>query len=1703
MMQTTINETHTNQTMTSINHISTYSSEDSLNTDERHPNSNLSTFITENASFADRWQASRNTHWKVITLNVRGLNNDFKFSDTMLWLESNNIDIACLTETKLSAEIAKQRMKSFTNWTSFWSHDENHPKGSGIGLIIRKNIGQHVFTWKEICGRSIIATLKFKRKTNITIIGIYGPANATNKKTIKNILIKQYNEALKANSHILALGDFNEDENIPHHEKSLLNFFKNKNCIDLNTILYNAYSLNTWKNGNCTRILDHILVTDALTEGYTEACTINISKFTNSDHKGVIARIYIKHLTSKVSRPAAHKRSDKIINTKRCSNDHWKAYNEELDQTFIPSTSNDINLIWHTIKTQIINTAMQKLIWKKVGRSSIFNKSESISHSAALHCNQVIKKTKQYFTEKITSNSTLLDTNNIKTDINLQCKNSLFWLNKNFPQAGWNSIPNVISNSWSTTKEKTIEHMLCARKNTKKHCSFLQFKEDQEQIRNYISKRNDAFVNDKGVMLQSALSRKKQFLDTSALIIEGEWETDAILIKQHIAKEMAYATRTRNIIPPNDFWKEIYNTKVNIPEAFENTLDLISEKEFNEILSTCGNNKASGPSKITIECWKHAPESVQTELLRLFNLCLYTSTIPVDWKIASICPIPKASDWKKEITNTRPITLLETARKIFTKIITARLESSCRNFNLLKGFNHCATKGSSCNAAIATVTSVINHAHKFKQEAWIAFQDMKKAYDSVAWQGLQLAMERINIPSKIINLFKHIHTNRKSFGLTAHGPTECFEIGDGIDQGETYAPLLWRIFYDPLLVAIANTCGKEGFQFEVKHNVHPAVAELLSKELIINHAAFVDDTTWIANSRTGLEKITNLAASFFKMNDIQINPSKTEVISINNKIAENEDAKWFNFDATTQVPIRTQNWPIRYLGIWTSADNSNKHTINCVNAEITSIIQFAIQKAIPDKIAAYIINAVILPTIEYRTQAHFIADTQLDKWGAQINKFLRSKAYLGRGVKNNVIRHPEIYNIPAVKDFIYKSKACNLLGHYVDNNLLGQLTKVRLALLQDALWNELNPLQHPDMIIGAPKNIINTHIGMCIKALSTFNIHITTAIETSGIPNATPILDLCIRPSMRPALIPFLRKMNIRYVQDLLVENQVIPYSILQQSSTGQKRGRPFSAYTSLVKMLQHSKIQTGLQISSNLISKSALQKPILEKQQNHYKKHIHYPLEYGQEIFLTKLQIADKISTLSKIKVYTDGAHSYNEDSFSSGFGCFFEDINCQIEGKCSGIGGSLYAEIFAIAVTLDIAHHNQAIHIFSDCLSAIQILDHFTHGKNIPVNHLLNLKCRRLWQYIEHLISTKKLSIISTHVKSHTGIHGNERADQAAKAGKLKSMCTLNYLGNSSIPFSLMINEQSFDIKPRHLITTYTNVNSIWNWTQDVQKTTSNDTTLDWNSTKTLINIDGPIRSGYASSKSCSLRSFVIKSQVKALPTHAILHNNWPKIYLTDECPFCFESETNDHIWTCKATESIRSEMIQKALDTLNTYSISSTDILKLWKGFVTRAMATAIRNQYKCKDKTLEEQHTQKRNFITFERKILRIILEMGFSLWITRNNAAISFQKTKWNVQKRTKKPTKGNSTKNTTKQSSIHTTILPNDTHTHLNTPYILIDNSKIHESLYYCECGKSIFIGDHSKCFSIRGKKLEFSIALLNIFYNNVSPFSLIFNFSS
>src|SRR5437667_10519191 len=87
-------------------------------------------------------------------------------------------------------------------------------------------------------------------------------------------------------------------------------------------------------------------------------------------------------------------------------------------------------------------------------------------------------------------------------------------------------------------------------------------------------------------------------------------------------------------------------------------------------------------------------------------------------------------------------------------------------------------------------------------ELWIAVQDMAKAFDSVGLTPLRRALLRIKVPARTINLIIDLFEQHQIRIITAYGFTEFFTGHDSIDQGEIISPLLWHIFYDPLLCQI-------------------------------------------------------------------------------------------------------------------------------------------------------------------------------------------------------------------------------------------------------------------------------------------------------------------------------------------------------------------------------------------------------------------------------------------------------------------------------------------------------------------------------------------------------------------------------------------------------------------------------------------------------------------------------------------------------------------------------------------------------------------------------------------------------------------------------------------------------------------------------------------------------------------------------------
>ena len=115
---------------------------------------------------------------------------------------------------------------------------------------------------------------------------------------------------------------------------------------------------------------------------------------------------------------------------------------------------------------------------------------------------------------------------------------------------------------------------------------------------------------------------------------------------------------------------------------------------------------------------------------------------------------------------------------------------------------------------IHIINNLLEDARQKNNKMWILFQDMRKAFNSVGLKILEKALKRIKLPESMISFILSLYKKRRIKVITSFGLTNKFKAEDGLDQGEVISPLIWRIFYDPLLTKIKKS-ARLGYEMEV------------------------------------------------------------------------------------------------------------------------------------------------------------------------------------------------------------------------------------------------------------------------------------------------------------------------------------------------------------------------------------------------------------------------------------------------------------------------------------------------------------------------------------------------------------------------------------------------------------------------------------------------------------------------------------------------------------------------------------------------------------------------------------------------------------------------------------------------------------------------------------------------------------------------
>ena len=154
--------------------------------------------------------------------------------------------------------------------------------------------------------------------------------------------------------------------------------------------------------------------------------------------------------------------------------------------------------------------------------------------------------------------------------------------------------------------------------------------------------------------------------------------------------------------------------------------------------------------------------SIIPALTKLFNLSSKLGTLPSEWKLGQVNPVPKLGS-KSDPANYRPISLLSILSKFLEKHIQCYLLKHLQEHSPISDNQWGFCKGKSTTGALL---SAVESWHKLLEsgtDVCAVFFDLKKAFDSVPHKALMEKLATIGIDLYMLKWFSNYLSNRTQF----------------------------------------------------------------------------------------------------------------------------------------------------------------------------------------------------------------------------------------------------------------------------------------------------------------------------------------------------------------------------------------------------------------------------------------------------------------------------------------------------------------------------------------------------------------------------------------------------------------------------------------------------------------------------------------------------------------------------------------------------------------------------------------------------------------------------------------------------------------------------------------------------------------------------------------------------------------------------
>jgi hypothetical protein len=269
-------------------------------------------------------------------------------------------------------------------------------------------------------------------------------------------------------------------------------------------------------------------------------------------------------------------------------------------------------------------------------------------------------------------------------------------------------------------------------------------------------------------------------------------------IKDSSGRIITDSTEKANL--QNSYYYTIFIREGCIPQIQEvnkNNPFTIDIKTIRRRIRKIGKNKSVGPDRVPGEILKMGGEAMIPYLVRLLEITMNNSTLPGDWRRATVVPVHKGGD-RSLASNYRPVSLTSVVCKQMEHVIASYLRQVWEGCDWLYEGQHGFRPGYSCESQVITVYQDIADTLDKGGRMDAIIVDFSKAFDLVPHGRLLVKIADSGVDNRVVVWIREFLIGRTQRVRVEGKLSDEVRVTSGVPQGSVLGPLLFLAYVNDI-----------------------------------------------------------------------------------------------------------------------------------------------------------------------------------------------------------------------------------------------------------------------------------------------------------------------------------------------------------------------------------------------------------------------------------------------------------------------------------------------------------------------------------------------------------------------------------------------------------------------------------------------------------------------------------------------------------------------------------------------------------------------------------------------------------------------------------------------------------------------------------------------------------------------------------------